>query len=221
MNSFSVFTVSFVCMCVIFSVFLRCQWALQALACLHWLFVNKFKASYNNAKWSSRDSFADRGLSSTNGSPRNVQYLDSPPPKLLDSKRRSHRTKGSRTLKSTNVSVCFRGICRLPSAFVFLRWFKLAHISIQVCTFHEDCIPWILSTRIVSLEECQTKSFGMNLLLHAIFKFCTTKRLFNIVLNKTMKLPCYCNNIENSRSLWFSFTTTFWNLLLWPQNNFL
>jgi len=30
----------------------------------------------------------------------------------------------------------------------------------------------------MSLEECQTKSFGMNLLLHAILKFCTTKRLF-------------------------------------------
>ena len=44
-----------------------------------------------------------------------------------------------RTLKSTSVSVCFRGISRLPSAFVFLRWFKLAHISIQVCTFHDGC----------------------------------------------------------------------------------
>jgi len=43
------------------------------------------------------------------------------------------------TLKSTSVSVCFRGISRLPSAFVFLRWFKLAHISIQVCTFHDRC----------------------------------------------------------------------------------
>jgi len=32
--------------------------------------------------------------------------------------------------------------------------------------------------RTISLEECQTKSFGMNLLLHAIFKFCTTKCLF-------------------------------------------
>ena len=41
------------------------------------------------------------------------------------------------TLKSTSVSVCFRGISRLPPAFVFLRWFKLAHISIQVCTFHD------------------------------------------------------------------------------------
>ena len=37
------------------------------------------------------------------------------------------------SLLSTSVSVCFRGISRLPSAFVFLRWFKLAHISIQVC----------------------------------------------------------------------------------------
>ena len=43
------------------------------------------------------------------------------------------------TLKSTNVSVCFRGISRLPSAFVFLRGFKLAHTSIQVCTFHDGC----------------------------------------------------------------------------------
>ena len=42
-------------------------------------------------------------------------------------------------LKSTSVSVCFRGISRLPSAFVFLRCFKLAHISIQVCTFHDGC----------------------------------------------------------------------------------
>ena len=38
------------------------------------------------------------------------------------------------TLKSTSVSVCFRGIGRLTSAFVFLRLFKLARISIQVCT---------------------------------------------------------------------------------------
>jgi len=30
----------------------------------------------------------------------------------------------------------------------------------------------------ISPEECQTKSFGMNLLLHTIFKFCDTKRLF-------------------------------------------
>ena len=43
------------------------------------------------------------------------------------------------TLKSTSVSVCFRGISRLPSAFAFLRWFKLAHISIQVCTFQDGC----------------------------------------------------------------------------------
>jgi len=43
------------------------------------------------------------------------------------------------TLKSTSVSVCFRGTSRLPSAFVFLRRFKLAHISFQVCTFYDGC----------------------------------------------------------------------------------
>ena len=41
------------------------------------------------------------------------------------------------SLKS--ISVCFWGISRLPSAFVFLQWFQLAHISIQVCTFHDGC----------------------------------------------------------------------------------
>ena len=45
----------------------------------------------------------------------------------------------NKTLKSISASVCFRGISRLPSAFVFLRRFKLAHISIQVCTFHDGC----------------------------------------------------------------------------------
>jgi len=36
------------------------------------------------------------------------------------------------TLKKTRFSVCFRGISRLRSAFIFLQWFKLAHIYIQV-----------------------------------------------------------------------------------------
>ena len=47
---------------------------------------------------------------------------------------------GSPYLKALMFDVCFRGISRLPSAFVFLRWFKLAHISIQVCTLH-DTVP--------------------------------------------------------------------------------
>jgi len=52
---------------------------------------------------------------------------------------RSGRIIRLSSLKSTSVSVCFRGISRLPPAFVFLRWFKLAHISIQVCTFQDGC----------------------------------------------------------------------------------
>ena len=44
------------------------------------------------------------------------------------------------TLTSTSVSVCFRrGISRLGSASIFLRWFKLARICIQVCTLHSGC----------------------------------------------------------------------------------
>jgi len=37
----------------------------------------------------------------------------------------------------------------------------------------------------MSLEECQTKSFGMNLLHRAIFKFSSTKRLFKKALVET------------------------------------
>ena len=38
--------------------------------------------------------------------------------------------------KCTGFSVCFRGISRLRSAFIFLRWLKLAHIYIHVRTLH-------------------------------------------------------------------------------------
>ena len=48
-----------------------------------------------------------------------------------------HRTTAP--LKSTRVSICFREISRLRSAFTFLRWFKLAHIHIQVSTLHDGC----------------------------------------------------------------------------------
>jgi len=39
-------------------------------------------------------------------------------------------------VKSTRSSVRIRGISWLRSAFIFLRWFKLAHIYIQICTLH-------------------------------------------------------------------------------------
>jgi len=35
------------------------------------------------------------------------------------------------------VHPCFRGISRLGSAFIFLQWFKLAHISIHVTSLHK------------------------------------------------------------------------------------
>jgi len=60
-------------------------------------------------------------------------------PSFLFTGFQGHFCKITLTPKSTSVSVCFRGISRLPSAFTFLRWFKLAHISIQVCTFHDGC----------------------------------------------------------------------------------
>jgi len=38
--------------------------------------------------------------------------------------------------KTSRFSVGFRGISRLDSTFIFLRWFKFAHICIQVTSLH-------------------------------------------------------------------------------------
>jgi len=46
---------------------------------------------------------------------------------LLSLKVQSYET----AIKSSRFSIGFRGISRLSSAFIFLRWFKLAHICIQ------------------------------------------------------------------------------------------
>ena len=40
-------------------------------------------------------------------------------------------------MKSSTFSTGFRGISQLGSAFIFLRWFKLAHICIQVTSLHK------------------------------------------------------------------------------------
>jgi len=39
-------------------------------------------------------------------------------------------------IRSYMFSVTFPGISQLESPFIFLRWFKLAHIWIQVTTLH-------------------------------------------------------------------------------------
>ena len=41
------------------------------------------------------------------------------------------------TIKSSTFSIGFRGISQLGSAFIFLRWFKLAHICIQATSLHK------------------------------------------------------------------------------------
>jgi len=46
-----------------------------------------------------------------------------------------HRVQ--KTIKSSTFSIGFRRISRLGSAFIFLWWFKLAHICIQVTSLHE------------------------------------------------------------------------------------
>jgi len=58
--------------------------------------------------------------------------------------RKFETSQGLETLKSTSVSVCFRGISRLPSAFVFCDNSNL-HISLD--------IKYVLSTMGVSKES--------------------------------------------------------------------
>ena len=59
----------------------------------------------------------------------------------------------------------FRGISRLPSAFVFLRWFALAHISVQVCTFHGGCKqgigPQIFNRKSISRKITHSQSWKL------------------------------------------------------------
>jgi len=50
-------------------------------------------------------------------------------------KRWKHR-KPKNIIKSSRFSVCFRGISRLGSAFIHLRWFNFAHIYNQATSLH-------------------------------------------------------------------------------------
>jgi len=43
----------------------------------------------------------------------------------------------SASIKSSRFAVTFRGISQMDSAFFFLRWFKLAHICIQVTSLQK------------------------------------------------------------------------------------
>ena len=54
-----------------------------------------------------------------------------------------------KTFKCSRFSVRFRGISRLGSAFIFLRWFQFAHMCIQVDSLHRwnkesisKCLIW-------------------------------------------------------------------------------
>ena len=49
----------------------------------------------------------------------------------------------NQTIKSSTFSIGFRGISQLGSVFVFMRWFKLAHIFIQVTSLHKWRKQWI------------------------------------------------------------------------------
>jgi len=55
--------------------------------------------------------------------------------------------------------------------------------------YRQNEVEYLHFILTISLEECQTKSFGMNL-----FKFCTTKRLFKYYDNRWRLLlkPVIC-----------------------------
>ena len=104
-------------------------------------------------------------------------------------------------LKSTSVFVCFRGISRLPSAFIFLRWFKLAHISIQVCTFHDGCEQGI-DQQIFNRKAISRK------ITHP-------QSLFKYVFSYTMQGPvAYAENFHGGRFIqWHIVVICLWCVL--------
>ena len=99
-----------------------------------------------------------------------------------------------KTLKSTSVSVCFREISRLPSSFVFLRWFKLAHISIQVCTFHDGCKQGIdqqiFNRKLISRKITHPQSLFNRFYLNKDWG-CVILREMDFLLKICWSIPCF------------------------------
>jgi len=100
------------------------------------------------------------------------------------------------TLKSTSVTVCFRWISLLRSAFIFLRWFKLAHNHIQLRTLHDECKQGIdqqiFNRQLISRKITHPQS---------LFKYFysnknSNKRIFQHILFLTCEIalcnPLFC-----------------------------
>jgi len=93
------------------------------------------------------------------------------------------------TLKSTSLSVCFRGISRLSSAFIFLQWFKIAHIHIQLSALHDGCKQGIdkqmFNRKWISRQITHPQS---------LFKkdcWCVILREIHFLLKICWSIPCW------------------------------
>jgi len=110
------------------------------------------------------------------------------------------------TLTSTSASVCFRGISRLPSAFVFLRWFKLTHISIQVCTFHDGCKQGI------DQQNFKRKSISRKITHpQSLLGFYLNKDWGCVILREIDFLLKICWSIPCLHPSWKVHTSTHWS----------
>jgi len=99
----------------------------------------------------------------------------------------------------------------IPKLFVWHSSGDIVRMKWRYC--RAGYYPYLHFILTISPEECQTKSFGMNLLLHAIFKFCTTKRLFRnqiflICVRRQQKLFCFAQ-LHTPVKLCFNDITTF------------
>jgi len=91
-------------------------------------------------------------------------------------------------MKSSMFSIGFGGISQLGSAFIFLRWFKLAHICIQVTSLHKwkkqginhkfligNQFHITLRTGVWNVEKANTRSEKVNNLKTAMKKTAHTR----------------------------------------------
>jgi len=108
-----------------------------------------------------------------------------------------------------------------PKHFLIGHCFKQWDLFFSV---YKPARKYLHFIRTISLEECQTKSFGMNLLLHAIFKFCTTKRLFKSNCSDITVSSVFRNYFNfvpmlESRKVDHVKTNCSWDMFLWKKSS--
>ena len=97
---------------------------------------------------------------------------------------------------SRRFSMGFRGISRLGSAFIFLRWFKLAHISIQVTSLHRFEYRYQCCAIFACFSSCVLGVFNspVTTLAHGLLELNPSLRLRSVSDNASLLALYICAN---------------------------